>query len=45
MSEIINKLDEVEELAKELEIDWDAAFDLVYGTDYYGREDETDDAI
>lgn len=41
----MNKLEAVEQLAKELEIDYNAAFDLVYGTNYYGRDEETDDAL
>lgn len=41
----MNKLEEVEQVEKELEIDYNAAFDLVYVPDVIYEEGETDDAL
>lgn len=41
----MNKFDEVEELARKLECDYDTAWDLVYLSDEIWDDDETDDAL
>ena len=41
----MNKFDEVESLAKELEVDYNTAFDLVYSVDTIYDENETDDTL
>lgn len=41
----MNKLDEVEALAQELECSYETAFDLVYGSEFICDENETDNAL